>query len=316
MKKDVNYYKNILLDESFGASVGRMLGRGLGHARNWARANPKKAIAIGAGTAIAGGAAYAMSGDEEETEEQRKERERQDRILTGDYDSEFDQFGNTDQKQRAPRRKSSGSSFTPIVSGGRAGTPNPAAADYGRRMQYGVGMEEPRSQYDLERTRMADRDIAAAKAEAGGNLGYQSRAQQLAGRVSRGYSGTLGANLEGDEKYDAYAGRLFTPPDAFKKELEKAKTNTATMRAELEAEDQYNRGERPSFTSERDSDLNIVRGGGNFGNLSSAEITQARMSAANRIMDRIKKESEERKRLNKPTTNANPPGSRYTPMGM
>ena len=167
-------------------------------------------------------------------------------------------------------------------------------------------MEEPRSQYDLERTRMADRDIAAAKAEAGGNLGYQSRAQQLAGRVSRGYSGTLGANLEGDEKYDAYAGRLFTPPDAFKKELEKAKMNTATMRAELEAEP----------TSERDSDLNIVRGGGNFGNLSSAEITQARMSAANRIMDRIKKESEERKRLNKPTTNPNPPGSRYTPMGM
>lgn len=163
-----------------------------------------------------------------------------------------------------------------------------AAADYGRRMQYGVGMEEPRSQYDLERIRMADRDIAAAKAEAGGNLGYQSRAQQLAGRVSRGYSGTLGANLEGDEKYDAYAGRLFTPPDAFKKELEKAKMNTATMKAELEAEDQYNRGERPSVTPEEDSDLNIVRGGGNFGNLSSAEITQARMSAANRIMDRIK----------------------------
>jgi len=88
------------------------------------------------------------------------------------------------------------------------------------------------------------------------------------------------------------------------------------MRAELEAEDQYNRGERPSVTPEEDSDLNIVRGGGNFGNLSSAEITQARMSAANRIMNRIKKESEERKRLNKPTTNANPPESGYTPMGM
>jgi len=77
----------------------------------------------------------------------------------------------------------------------------------GRRAQYGINpFEEPRSQYDLDRRRMADQDIAAA-----GDVGYQSRAQQLAGRIGRGYSGTQGASLlPGDPGYDR-ASRLAEP---------------------------------------------------------------------------------------------------------
>lgn len=158
-----------------------------------------------------------------------------------------------------------------------------AATQYGRRMQYGVGMEEPRSQYDMDRIAMADKDIAAAEAEAGGNLGYQSRAQQLAGRVGRGYSGTLGANLQGDEKYGEFAGKLFTPVGAFERELAKSKANTARMRREME-----------TGVPDKLSDLEIIRGSGQFG--SPEETRKERLDASSRLMDKIKREAEEKKR--------------------
>jgi hypothetical protein len=245
-RESVEYYKNLLLE--FGPTASRMRrARQLGgQLFKGTKKNKGKIVAGGAVGAVAAGG-YALS--------------------TGTDTA-------PDGTDTAPVSKKSKNYSTTTRYIEKRTKPS-AASEYGRMARYGVGMNEPRSEDDLRRRDAAIADIQAEYAEDPDSYHtYKPNAEHMTGRVRRGYSGTLGSSLVGDEKYGEYAHHLYADPDALKKELAQKRINEPTYT------------DIPSQTSS-ETDLDIVRNEFDDSNMTDMEAKEARLAAARRIMDEI-----------------------------
>ena len=264
-RESVEYYKNLLLESRM-----RQAGRLVGGLFNYAKKNRGKIVA---GAAFAGAAGYALSNGTDTAP---------DGTDTVPVSKKSKNYSTTTRYIEKPTKPS-------------------AASEYGRMARYGVGMNEPRSEYDLRRRDAAIADIQAEYAEDPDSYHtYKSNAEHMAGRVRRGYSGTLGSSLVGDEKYGEYAHHLYADPDALKKELAQKRINEPTYYSDIDFP--------VRITSE--TDLDIVRNEFDDSNMTDMEAKEARLAAAKRIMDEIV-----RKRKNTQPNSYSAGGSPYSAGG-
>ena len=252
-RESVEYYKNLLLEFTPTASRMRRAGQLFGQLVKGTKKNKGKIVAGGAVAAgVAGG--YALSNGTDTAPDGTDTAP--DGTDTVPVSKKSKNYSTTTRYIEKPTKPS-------------------AASEYGRMARYGVGMNEPRSEYDLRRRDAAIADIQAEYAEDPDSYHtYKSNAEHMAGRVRRGYSGTLGSSLVGDEKYGEYAHHLYADPDALKKELAQKRINEPTYT------------DIPSQTSS-ETDLDIVRNEFDDSNMTDMEAKEARLAAAKRIMDEI-----------------------------
>ena len=241
-RESVEYYKNLLLESRM-----RQAGRWVGALFKNTKKNRGKIVA---GAAVAGAAGYALSNGTDTAPDGT------DTVPVSKKSKNYSTTTRYIEKRTEPS----------------------AASEYGRMARYGVGMNEPRSEYDLRRRDAAIADIQAEYAEDPDSYHtYKSNAEHMAGRVRRGYSGTLGSSLVGDEKYGEYAHHLYADPDALKKELAQKRINEPTYYSDIDFP--------VRITSE--TDLDIVRNEFDDSNMTDMQAKEARLAAAKRIMDEI-----------------------------
>ena len=262
-RESVEYYKNLLL-EFVPRSRMRRAGQLVGQLFKDTKKNKGKIVAGGAVGAVAAGG-YALSTGTDTAPDGT------DTAPTGPIGPTGPAGADTVPVSKKSKNYSTTTRYI------EKRTKPSAASEYGRMARYGVGMNEPRSEYDLRRRDAAIADIQAEYAEDPDSYHtYKPNAEHMTGRVRRGYSGTLGSSLVGDEKYGEYAHHLYTDPDALKKELAQKRINEPTYT------------DIPSQTSS-ETDLDIVRNEFDDSNMTDMEAKEARLAAARRIMDEIVK---------------------------
>ena len=252
-RESVEYYKNLLLEFGTNTWMNR-LGRVVGQVLQGAKKHKRKIGAAGAVGAVAAGGGYALS--------------------NGTESNGTDIAPDGTDTVPVSKKSNNYSTTTRYI---EKRTKPSAASEYGRMARYGVGMNEPRSEDDLRRRDAAIADIQAEYAEDPDSYHtYKPNAEHMAGRVRRGYSGTLGSSLVGDEKYGEYAHHLYADPDALKKELARKRINEPTYT------------DIPTETSSA-TDLDIVRNEFDDSDMTDIEAKAVRSAAAKRLMDNIVK---------------------------